>query len=485
MNRTILIVICDFLLVSLLAFSTIDINRAANPASSKNLASMNLTLTNSAPAKGASARQDLGDVMRLALEEERKSQDALAAELSKTKSTAGRQQALLNERNAQLQAFQQQLRSREQESAQLMQQQTNLLAQMTAAQNNIEMLNQQLQSNKVETLITQEQRAAQEARAKEQEQRAAALREQLSALERSNQLVTAERAQLAGQLQLTEAQKQAATAQLAMAQQDLNVQRAQNTNLAEGVKVLATKSSELAQEIRDNRPLAPNTIFDQFAANRVNISFFGVRPGFLGGDSSKYKDAQTVLATDGTNTFALCHVHDTLLNLEYPAAWQELTGTVAHDNGVASLSSLSFYLLDPRIILMPVSKDAAKSLDCKIYKLAADPYKFQDAVVIGARGGYYGQCKFQIDLSTPAYLKMDRNSLKGLFGKFNPSTGDLVFSDTGQLLGVMANNTYCAVIQKFETAATFQLGGEVRNQPVADTLASLYTTVAGMPFKLQ
>jgi hypothetical protein len=30
---------------------------------------------------------------------------------------------------------------------------------------------------------------------------------------------------------------------------------------------------------------------------------------------------------------------------------------------------------------------------------------------------------------------MDRNSLKGLFGKFNPSRSDLVFSRTGELLG--------------------------------------------------
>jgi hypothetical protein len=36
---------------------------------------------------------------------------------------------------------------------------------------------------------------------------------------------------------------------------------------------------------------------------------------------------------------------------------------------------------------------------------------------------------------------MDRNSLKLLFGKFNPSTGDLVFSESGDLLGVMANST--------------------------------------------
>jgi hypothetical protein len=80
---------------------------------------------------------------------------------------------------------------------------------------------------------------------------------------------------------------------------------------------------------------------------------------------------------------------------------------------------------------------------------------------------------------------MDHNSLKGLFGKFNPSSGDLVLSKSGDLIGVMANNSYCAVVRHFDTAATFRFGPEGRNQPTALTLSTLYTVVTDMPFKLQ
>ncbi len=106
-------------------------------------------------------------------------------------------------------------------------------------------------------------------------------------------------------------------------------------------------------------------------------------------------------------------------------------------------------------------------------------------MVVGAREGYYGECKFEIDLSTPQYLKMDRNSLKGLFGKFNPSRGDLVFSKTGELLGVMANSTYCILIHNFNAAATFQFGSDVRAQHTGDTLSVLYSLVTELPSKLQ
>jgi hypothetical protein len=80
---------------------------------------------------------------------------------------------------------------------------------------------------------------------------------------------------------------------------------------------------------------------------------------------------------------------------------------------------------------------------------------------------------------------MDHNSLKGLFGKFNPSSGDLVFSKTGELLGIMANSTYCMMIPNFSAAATFQFGDDVRKEHTGETLAMLYSLVNQMPFKLQ
>jgi hypothetical protein len=482
MNRTILIVICDFLLVSLLAFSTVDINKVADQTTART----RMGLENPSETNRIGGRQDLGDVMRLALDEERKKQDAMAAELSKTRTAASQQQALLNQRGEQLQAFQRQLRFREEQAERLQEQQTNLVQQMTAAQSNIANLNQRLQASTLETLLTKEQRAAEEAEVRKQLEKAAELRQQLSALEKSNQLVTAQRERLANQLQLTEGENRAAAAQLAQTQEDLNVQRQQNVKLAEGVKVLAGKSSELAQEIRDNRSLAPNTIFNQFATNRVTISFDGIRPGFFGGESTKDKQTRTILASDGTNIFALCHVQDTLFTLWEPGTpWEELTGTLARDAAVFPLRSLSFYLLDPRVVLMPVSQDWVRELGCKVYRISSDPFKFQDAVVVGAQEGYYGECQFQIDLTAPQYLKMDRNSLKGLFGKFNPSTGDLVFSKNGDLLGIMANNTYCIIIRNFDAAATVRFGADARSQRIAETLSSLYSTVTGLPFKLQ
>ena len=90
-----------------------------------------------------------------------------------------------------------------------------------------------------------------------------------------------------------------------------------------------------------------------------------------------------------------------------------------------------------------------------------------------------------MDLNTTGYVKLDRNLLKGLFGKFNPSRGDLVFSRTGELLGIMANGTYCLMLHSFLPAATIQFGPDVRAQHTGDTLARLYSTVFQFPPRLQ
>ena len=72
-------------------------------------------------------------------------------------------------------------------------------------------------------------------------------------------------------------------------EQEVKVQREeknrlaqQNQQLAEGVKTLASSSGELAREVRENRPLAPNTIFNDFVSNRVDARFTGTRAGLIG-----------------------------------------------------------------------------------------------------------------------------------------------------------------------------------------------------------
>jgi len=473
MNRSILIVICDFLLVSLLVFSTPDTTKitgetgaSAVPASEQ---------ATNAPSGG----KDLAMVMRTALTEEQQKREQLQSELEKTRKNATQTQKQLTEAEKHAQSIQEQ--------------QANLQKQYAAAQTNISTLNEQLNARSTEATLSKEQLAALQADTKKQEEQAAALKKQLADLEKANQAALAERDKLTNQLQLADLERKHAAEMAAQAQQQVQQEREekaqlqqQAAKLAEGVKTLASKSGELAQEIRENRPLASNTIFNDFVTNAVDVSFTATRPGYFGGEATKDRTTKTVLLTDGTNTVAMCHVSDTPMTFWIPPTdWDMISVKLQHDGGQLAVPSLSFAKADPRLVLMPLSKADAAKLNAKVYHTSPDPFKFQDAVLVGAGEGYYGECKFQIDVKTPDYVKLDRSVLRGLFGKFNPSRGDLVFSRTGELLGIMANDTYCLVIRKFDTTSTFQLNKSLRAQNLTDTLAYYYASITKLPGELQ
>jgi len=443
MNRSILIVICDFLLLSLLTFST-DLSKMAG----ENEGSAATVKVDVLPKTANAGGNDLAEVMKQALGEEQKNREQLQAELARVREAARQQQE------------------------QLQQKQSNLEQQYATAQANIQVLNQKLQSSSAETSMTREQLAAKEAEIQKQTDLAAALQKQLT--------------QLNSQLHAVDVEKRIATGQVALMQQQVQAERTENARLAEGFKALATNSSALTREIRENRALAPNTIFSEFVSNRIQTSFVASRTGLFGIDLGRNKTTETVLVTDGTHTFALCHLQDTPLTLGDPGTdWEGLTGTLAHNQAQVPIHSLSFHIQDPRVVFMLVTQAEARQLGCKVYPVASDPYKFQDAVVIGAQGDYYGQSSFQIDLNTPAYVKLDRNLLKGLFGKFNPSRGDLVFSRTGELLGIMANSTYCLVLHDFASEVTLPFGRDIRARHTGDDLSRLYSYVFNLPARLR
>jgi len=450
MNRSILIVICDFLLLSLLTFST-DLSKMAG----ENEGAQPGVKVDVAPKPSDTGGKDLAAVMKLALNEEQKNREQLQAELAKAREAAQKQQA-------------------------------DLQQQFAAAQANIQILDQKLQSSSAEALMSKEKLAAMEAEVKKESDLAAALQQQLAQLAKNNQIAQDEKQKLAGQLQLAQVEERAATERAALMQQQVEAERAEKAQLAEGFKALATNSGALTQEIRENRALAPNTIFSDFVTNRVQARLLASRSGMFGMDASKSKTAETVLVTDGANIYALCHVQDTPLTLWDPGTdWAGLDGTLVHNQAQVPIHSLSFHIQDPRVVFMPVTQSEARQLGCKVYPISSDPYKFQDAVLVGAQEGYYGQCSFQMDLNTPQYVKLDRNLLKGLFGKFNPSRGDLVFSRTGELLGIMANSTYCLMLHDFTATATFQFGPDVRAQRTGDALSRLYSYVFNLPLKLK
>ena len=98
-------------------------------------------------------------------------------------------------------------------------------------------------------------------------------------------------------------------------------------------------------------------------------------------------------------------------------------------------------------------------------------------------GRKYGTVEFKIDPKARGYVKVDRIFFN-FSGKFNPAKGDLVFSQTGELLGIMVNNKYCLVIENATPAGAIMFGKNDSSQ-VAQLLNNMQKLIASKSFTLQ
>jgi hypothetical protein len=538
MNRSIFIVIVDFLLLSLITFARFDSDQDVTARKGGQLAQ-----------QGSAGEKEMMNVLKLSLEEERQARETLTAQLTETQDTLKSREELLAERERRIKESQLSLQRKSEEAQKLAVERAALEQQFTRAQTNLNVLSSQLKLTSSEAAaarerikdmevdlkkrqedlalasaeakvskerltsmetdlkkrqeevikastsaeVSKERLAAMEADLRKREEETAKMQKSLAELEEKRLTAEAEKQKLASQLQLTEAEKRMTLEQLQFARGEVEASRQEKAKLAEqtgklavGVSDLAEKTEDLTAEIRDNRPIAANSIYNEFQTNRIQSFIEASRHGVFGQVIDRQKASQTVLVSNGTNTYAILHVDDTPLSFGVPGTdWRMVNGSLRKGAIVLPVRQLYFWATDPRVVIIPVSTNDAARWGVKTYAVAQDPFKFQEAVLMGASENYYGECRFQIDPSNPRYVRMDRNIFKRLVGNFSPSGGDLVFSKTGQLMGVMVNKEYCAVVNNFGALFSIRTGPDVASQQTATLLAAMQRQLEALPLKLQ
>jgi hypothetical protein len=464
MNKTLLLIIIDFLFLNLIALTRWEKAEPVRPRQPP--------VPQMAANAAATQDQDLVETMRQALVDEQGSRDELARRLS----TADAE-----------------LAAREQSLTQTQAEKARLGAGLAAAQAAAGQLNQQVAAAKQEAVLTHDEIAQLERELDEKNAEAERQKQAVAALERQEASSRKEIEGLTLAVVVGEAEKQSLREQTSQLKSQVQAERAEkarlqetSAQLAQGVGQLAQKSGELTREIRDNRPVNINVLFGDFIANRVQTTFSTTRHGFFG-PVDKASQAYAVFTADGERVYALLHVDDTTFTFG-PEAYDWTKVAVGFDRPPASHaagSAIEFLAADPRVVVVPLDAAQAATLGVKIYPLAAQPFKFADAVLINSGGKGYGEVGFKLDPSHPGYVRVENRFFKRLFGDFAPSAGDLVFSHTGELLGIMVNSDYCALLKDFSPASTIRTGTDTASQQTGRILDSLGSRVLSMPAELQ
>jgi len=531
MNRSIFIVIVDFLLLSLIAFARFDSDQDVTTRKGGQLVEQSSTRD-----------KEMMNVLKLSLEEEKKTRDELTAALTETRETLKGREELLADRERKIQDSQQALQRKNEEAQKLAAERATLEQQFTQAQTNLAALNTRLQVTSSEAAasrerirsmesdlkkrqeelalataearfskdrlssmeadlrkrqeevikastdaeVSKERLASMQEELRKREQETAQMQKNLADLEQKRLRAETEKQKLASQLQLTEAEKRMTFEQLENARQEKAKLVEQTGKLATGVNTLAEKTEDLTTEIRENRPLAANTLYSDFLTNRLQCFIQASRHGLFGQTIDRQKESRTVLLNDGTNTYAIVHVDDTPFSFSVPGIeWRSANASLRKGSVIAPIPQLYFWAADPRVVIIPIAKSDAARWGVRTYTIANDPFKFQEAVLFGSTENYYGECSFQIDASNPRYVRMDRNIFKRLVGNFSPSGGDLVFSKTGQVIGVMVNKEYCAVLNNFGALFSIRTGPDVAAQQTGALLAAMQRQIEALPLRLQ
>lgn len=463
MNKTLLLVICDFLLLNLLALTRWE---KAEPPTAKQPPVPELA------ANAVTKDQDLVETMKLSLADERATREQLARQLASTESEVS---------------------AREKSVAQLESEKTKLATALDETKRTAAELGQRADNAAQEATMTKEQLARLqrelEARLAEAERRKAAL----AALEQQQEDARRRIEGLSVAVQVAEREKGLLREAAESLKQQVETERQERlkvqsttAQLAQGVGQLAEKSGELTKEIRENRPINANVLFSDFLANRVSTKFTASRAGLFN-PTTREKETATVLVTDGTKTYALLHLDDTPFQLsESSYDWEKISVEFSRPGGYRGrAAAIRFLSTDPRVVTVPVDEAQAAAMGAKAYPVAKEPFKFPEAVLVNGGGKGYGEVAFKLDASQPGYVQVDNRLFKRLFGDFAPSRGDLVLSKTGELLGIMVNSDYCVLVGSFSADKVITTGDDVKSQRTGEMINSLSARVWAMPQKLQ
>ncbi len=465
MNKTLLLILCDFLLLTLLALTRWE---DAKPAATRGRTAAPTPAAATTPAGGSGAatpEQDMVAVMRLSLEDEQARRDELARNLEKTESerlAAERAKAELSENLART----------EKTAAELDQ---NLSATRAAAE-----------AERARNAQLARDLAAREAEAKRREA-------ELARTAAAEAAARARAEEMAVKVGVAEREKQILQEQTQTLRAVVEAERAERqrvqettTQIAAAAGRIAEKTGELAKEFREAQPINANTLFEGFLQRRVGARFAASRSTFLG-PVTKTPESRTVLASDGKETVALLHVDDTPFDLRTPSQpdWDKLLLTITRGQGTVQPAKLEFASLDPRIVLVRLTDEESKRLGGEPYLLALEPFQFPEAVLISAGGAGYGELSFKIDPRNPGYVKVDNRLVRRLFGDFSPSRGDLVLSKTGEMLGVMVSADTCALINNFLPQRELPLGADVKATPTGPVLEAVAKRYFALPQSLK
>lgn len=473
MNKTLLLIICDFLLISVLALVEFEPSDETDPLVSAQI------------EEGVS--EDLMELLQNSLEIEAIEREQLEEERAELASNLNQTEAERAQLSSEKSSLLEEKSALEEDRERLAREkaETSDKLESTAAELELTARERERLAKESATLAVakasltenlQTQTAQAKALQSSLDEQEAALRAREAELQAAQAVIdetkaeaarlSAERATLATSLEVAQTERAQLDQNLQLTRDELNQTRADRveaerraSQLASDLTTIAESSEALQAEIRASQPLSSNEIFRRYEQNRIRISMTAEINGLLGTrEQTENLDAVVINANNQRYIiFEESRAPFRINNLDQVVS---LNGAIMVDGRRLPITRLGFLATDPRLIvieLMPTSDPAR--LD-ETFNLSNQPFRFPQAVLISHTLGAYGLTDFRLLPGGEGYVGVDRNLINQLTGEFQPSRGDYIFAQSGELLGLMVEPERGVLLDDLRIEASLPIGDE-------------------------
>ena len=228
----------------------------------------------------------------------------------------------------------------------------------------------------------------------------------------------------------------------------------------------------------------------QFKNNKVKLEIsYTHKFGILQNSKQEKFVTETILLVDGSFVYALVHAMDGPLRVSFdPHNLISIEAQITSErlSQPIPVKEVAF-MDDPRIIIIPLysSPNELREAGLQLFEAPQNPFLFGDVVVVDIGGGIFGTTKFRRDSKDGNYIKMDYYNLAFPGSSFNPGTGDLIFSQKAELMGIMINGSYAFHVKnlgsRILSGSRTLLGSSFDSEKSNSLLRDLSKQISGIP----
>jgi hypothetical protein len=480
MNKSLLLIICDFLLLSLLALARFDVPEDEQPE---------MEVLREDPIQ---AQEDIIEVLKLSLELEEESNQNMASSLQQTQKELESTASNLENREKELELTEAERETLAKAKEALEANLNEKLAVLDKKEADVKQLNS----------VLEEERREAERKLRQMEQLQKELQEKQAAIAqaeaRQKELDVArnqaeQRAQtLDTQLQLAETESRLVRENLDQVRKEVLTVREDNqrlqqhatqltTQLTEGVNAQTERLTQIAEEVRRAQPRNANQIFRDFSGSGVSIEVRFQKSNRRGGDEH-LATVRPVVVSDGKDLKAVFNWSD--LEISESDLRNEninLRGNIRLGRYTFPLTTLDFLSLDNRIVTVPFEQDWAAFIQTEPFYISTEPLKFPQAVLVDMKSSSYGDAPFKLEPKTPNHFRIDSRFMNRLMGEFSPRESSVMFGKSGDFLGVLVNKEFAAHVDNFLPTKTVTLGRADSLKQLQDAYTRMINQTARFP----